>query len=137
MNARKIAVFLAALVIAFVSGYYLAAYSLKQHLSEHEKRISALLRSREVDILAKEVELLITLYQRSSGLDETARQSVCKIISSKLKWVAEDKALINAGLDGGSGPQSLELGEAQKLFTGVADRQLEVARNAAKQIGCT
>lgn len=137
MNGKKIAVFLAALIIAFVSGYYFAAYSLKQHLSEYEKQISALSRSREVDTLVSEVELLVILYQRSPGLDETARQSVCKIISRKLKWVAEDRDAIKAGLGGESGQQNPGLGEAQKLFTGIADRKLEVARNAAKQIGCT
>jgi len=80
---------------------------------------------------------LVTFFSAQLWQCEKSREALCKVMSNKLKQVEEDRAIVEAGLAGGGEEQNPGLLEAHRIFNSIADRQLEYARNATKQIGCT
>lgn len=136
MTRKNIVLSIAALMVAFGSGYYAAGLAFKRHLNEYEKRVSAISRSRGIGTLAKEIEALVLSFERSSGLDEKVHASLCKIISSKLEQIDEDRAVVESGLATGGDVHEPGIVEAHNMFTGIADRELAVSRDHAKRIGC-
>jgi hypothetical protein len=136
MSVKRIIVPIVAIIFVFVAGYYLAAFNFKQHLSAYEKRISAISRSRNSNAVFKEIELLVTLHNGYLNREEKSRDVLCKLIMLKVKQMSEDRELIMEGLRSDNEKENAKFAEGAKVFNNISDRELEVAINTAKQIGC-
>jgi len=136
MTAKRVFIVLVIISIAFACGFFTAQLYFKQHLADYHKRASAIARARNVDLLTKEIEFLVLSYKRGSGLDESALNTFCTVISSKIQQVQEDRAIIESALASKNQEHAPGLAEAQHIFVNSASQQLQVAKDTAKQMGC-
>lgn len=136
MSTKKYFIVLGSLLVAFACGFFTAQFIFKQRLSEYHRQAAAIARAKNVDLLSKEIELLVLSFRRQSAIDASSLSAFCSVISHKLRQVEDDKAIIVAGLEANEQERQPGLSEAQRFYADTAAQQLLVAKDAAKQMGC-
>jgi hypothetical protein len=117
-------------------GYSVAAFKFRQQLFTYEKRISAIARIRNSTALFKEIELLVILHKDYVKDDPKARDVLCKLITLKVKQMSEDREFITEWLRDGNKQQNAKVAEETTVLSNFPNRELEVAIDAVKRIGC-
>lgn len=137
MKVKNVFIALGAFLLAYAFGFYTAQSLSIRESSELHAQVSAIARARNIDILSKEIELLILSYRRSSGMGEKDLDAFCKVISNKLQQAEEDRAIVEMVWAKEEPERAPGLEETQKYFSHRGSRQIQVAKDAAKQFGCT
>jgi hypothetical protein len=136
MSAKGIIAKGAIIICVLVIGYFVAAFQFRQQLSTYEKRISAIARSRNSTALFKEIELLVILHKDYVKDDPKVQDILCKLITLKVKQMSEDRKVISEWLHDGNKQQNADFAEGTTVLSNLHNRELEVAIDAVKQIGC-
>ncbi len=136
MSAKGIIAKGAIIIGVLAIGYSVAAFQFRQQLSTYEKKISAIARSRNSTALSKEIELLVILHKDYVKDDPNAQDVLCKLITLKVEQMSEDRAVIMDWLRDGNKQQNAEFAEGTIVLSNFPNRELEVAIDAVKQIGC-